>query len=118
MMVFLKNWSTQIKKGYLELCVLSLIQIHGKVYGFKILRLLEENNIPVKEGTLYPLLNRMVGDKVLKAVWDTKNIKGHPRKFYSLSKQGETLLESMKTEFERIYKKYKKINTLGGQNGK
>ena len=114
---FLKNWSTQIKKGYLELCVLNLIHIHKKVYGFQILKLLEESNIPVKEGTLYPLLNRMVGDKLLKAVWDTKNIKGHPRKFYSLSKQGETLFGTMKKEFEGIYKNYKKI-TLGGKNGK
>ena len=52
------NWRTQIRKGYLELCILSLIEKGEKLYGFQLLDLLDESGIPVKEGTLYPLLNR------------------------------------------------------------
>lgn len=118
MALFIKNWSTQVKKGYLELCVLSFIQTHGKLYGFQLAKLFEEHGFPIKEGTLYPLLNRMSNDKVLKTIWETKNIKGHPRKFYSLSKTGEKLFEAMKAEFEQMYQRYKTINTPGGNDGK
>jgi len=106
----LENWSTQIKKGYLELCVLSVIRTHKCVYGFQLIRLLEEYSIPIKEGTLYPMLNRMSKDKVLKATWETKDIKGHPRKFYSLMRNGEHLLERMQIEFAQMYKNYVKIS--------
>ena len=108
-----KNWSTQLKKGYLELCVLSLIQVHQKLYGLQLIKLLNEGGTPMKEGTLYPLLSRMTNDKVLDASWETKQVKGHPRKFYSLSKVGEEALAVMSAEFEQMYFKYKKINEIG-----
>ena len=112
----IKNWSTQIKKGYLELCVLGMIQTQGRLYGFQLIKLLEENGISIKEGTLYPLLNRMTNDKILKATWETKDIKGHPRKFYSLTRAGEKLLSSMKTEFEQMYQNYQSIHFFGGKD--
>lgn len=104
-----KNWATQIKKGYLELCVLSLIEQHNKLYGFQLIKLLEELGITMKEGTLYPLMNRMTTDKVLLAKWEIKEIKGHPRKFYSLSKSGLKLLQEMKEEYQNMYDNYLKI---------
>ena len=61
---------------------------------------LEEAELPTKEGTLYPLLNRMTTDGVLQSVWETENVKGHPRKFYSLTKDGARFLEMMKSEYE------------------
>ena len=96
------NWKTQIRRGYLELCILKLIQLHERIYGFDLLEKLKANNLEVKEGTLYPLLNRMTVDKVLKAIWETENIKGHPRKFYSLTKDGIKLLNEMKSEYTKM----------------
>lgn len=98
----LDNWRTQIRKGYLELCILLLIQRHKKLYGFDLMQKLEEADLPVKEGTLYPLLNRMTTDETLHAVWETENIKGHPRKFYSLTKEGSRLLEEMRKEYDQM----------------
>lgn len=116
MPINIKNWSTQIKKGYLEICVLSLIQNHKKLYGFSLIQLLEEHGISIKEGTLYPLLSRMANDGVLKATWETKELKGHPRKFYSLSKNGEKMLLSMKEEYEQMFKNFIDINESGGKS--
>lgn len=96
------NWKAQIRKGYLELCILLLIRGRGRLYGFDILEQLARQGLEVKEGTLYPLLNRMGTDGMLSAVWDTENVKGHPRKFYSLTPQGQSFLDEMSTEFERM----------------
>jgi len=98
----LDNWKTQIRKGYLELCLLLLVQKHKRLYGFELLDVLEKADLPVKEGTLYPLLNRMTADGLLSSVWETENLKGHPRKFYSLTKDGARLLDGMKSEYERM----------------
>ena len=52
MVLLVENWKTQIRKGYLELCILSLIRKHRKMYGFEILEKLSEVSLDVKEGTL------------------------------------------------------------------
>ena len=103
------NWKTQIRKGYLELCILQLIKRQGKIYGFDLLEKLSEASLEVKEGTLYPLLNRMSADGLLAAAWETENLKGHPRKFYSLTKAGIRFLEEMNEEFRQMISIYEKI---------
>lgn len=105
----LLNWKTQIRKGYLELSILLLIQRHERLYGFDLLDKLREVDLELKDGTLYPLLNRMTNDKVLHAVWETNNVKGHPRKFYSLTKEGAKLLEGMRTEFSRMVEIFESV---------
>ena len=103
------NWRTQIRKGYLELCILSLIEKGEKLYGFELLDLLEDKGLPVKEGTLYPLLNRMTNDGALTARWQTRK-KGHPRKFYYVTPNGRSQLTEMRSEFQRM-------NTIYGEIG-
>lgn len=104
-----ENWRAQIRKGYLELCILLLIRDQQRLYGFEILEQLSQMGLEVKEGTIYPLLNRMTTDGVLGAVWETENLKGHPRKFYSLTREGKKLLEEMNGEFERMVSIYQAI---------
>jgi PadR family transcriptional regulator, regulatory protein PadR len=105
----IQNWKTQVRKGYLELCILLLIQNHTRLYGFDLLEKLREIDLELKEGTLYPMLNRMTVDGILKAVWETENIKGHPRKFYSLTKDGTKLLKEMSVEFKRMVQIFESI---------
>lgn len=104
------NWKTQIRKGYLELCVLLLIQRHKKLYGFDLIERLAEASLHVKEGTLYPILNRMSADGLLGASWETENLKGHPRKFYSLTKDGTRLLSEMESEFVEMISIFKNLS--------
>lgn len=112
---YLENWRTQIRKGYLELCLLLLIQRHKRIYGFDLLEKLKEIELPLKEGTLYPMLNRMTEDKTLQAVWETENVKGHPRKFYSLTKSGSKQLEDMKQEFEKLMSVFHSLQETRGK---
>ena len=109
MVLLVENWKTQIRKGYLELCILMLIRKHQKMYGFEILEKLSAGSLEVKEGTLYPLLNRMAADGQLGASWETENLKGHPRKFYSLTKTGEKILAEMTEEFDRMVQIYRQL---------
>jgi PadR family transcriptional regulator PadR len=118
MIINLKNWLTQIKKGYLDLCILSLVRQLKEAYGFQIISTLEELDIPLKEGTLYPLLSRMTKDGLLQSRWETENIQGHPRKFYSLTKLGENTLNVMYEEYQEMNKTLDKINYYGEKNGK
>jgi len=113
----LENWKTQIKKGYLELCILLLIQSQKRVYGFDIIEKLKALSLPIKEGTLYPLLNRMSADKILSSEWETENLKGHPRKFYSLTLLGEEVILKMQNEFESMNQIFKKLKQGEKQSG-
>lgn len=102
MQLTLDNWKVQVKKGYLEFCLLLMIRSHERMYGLEILERLAAFELPLKEGTLYPLLNRLTDDGLLKATWETENLKGHPRKFYSLTARGEQSLTAMEGEFNRM----------------
>ena len=105
----LDNWKTQIRKGYLELCLLRIIQQRKRIYGLELLENLQRLNLSTKEGTLYPILNRLTVDGILSAVWETENVKGHPRKFYSLTKEGNRMLSVMESEFENMIVIFKKL---------
>ena len=105
----IENWKTQIRKGYLELCILLVIRQKKRVYGFDLIEQLAQASIELKEGTLYPLLNRMSADGLLASIWDTENLKGHPRKFYSLTKEGSKFLDQLCEEFGQMISIFKDL---------
>lgn len=105
-----ENWKTQIRKGYLELCVLLSIRRRKKAYGFDLIEQLAEASLEVKEGTLYPLLNRMSADGLLSSSWETENLKGHPRKFYALTRQGSEFLDQLEAEFGEMVVIFKRLS--------
>jgi PadR family transcriptional regulator PadR len=102
MQLNLENWKVQVKKGYLELCILLLIDRFERLYGLQLLEKLAHLELPLKEGTLYPMLSRLTEDGLLKAQWETENVKGHPRKFYALTKKGRSSLTEMEEEFNKM----------------
>lgn len=116
MKIDIKNWLTQIKKGYLDLCILTLIQSSKKTYGFELISQLAEFGISIKEGTLYPLLNRMTKEDILKSSWVIEDSNERPRKYYSLTKAGEKILRAMQEEYLSMNKIFKEIKKLGGDN--
>jgi PadR family transcriptional regulator PadR len=53
------NWATQLRKGLLELCVISVLA-KGDVYAYDLVKQLAEvPGVVVTEGTVYPLLSRL-----------------------------------------------------------
>jgi PadR family transcriptional regulator PadR len=89
------KWQSQLRKGYLELCVLIALNQKKTSYGFELLQLFQQADVEVNEGTLYPLLNRMHKNGWLESNWVTPQNSGHPRRHYQLSKAGKKLLPDM-----------------------
>ena len=96
----LKKWSSQIRKGSLEMCLLGVIANRPR-YGFEIVQVMSATGgLMVTEGTLYPLLNRLQNENLISAFWQ-ESTSGPPRKYYSLTPQGEESFRRMKEEWRR-----------------
>jgi PadR family transcriptional regulator PadR len=102
------KWRSQSRKGFLDLCVLVLLERGGRSYGLDMMESLTASGLEVSEGTLYPLLARMTREGSLEASWTTPET-GHPRKYYSLSGRGAEALASMKAEFEEEIAAYRRL---------
>lgn len=103
------KWQAQLRKGYIELCVLLVLRQKQSSYGFEILQFFEQSGLEINEGTLYPLLNRMHKNGWLDSNWETPTNGGHPRRFYQLSDTGQQQLPNMLQTFK---KNSEIINTL------
>ena len=86
----------QLKKGVLELCVLSILS-RGDSYGYEIASRLT-NGIGMGEGTIYPLMRRMQTDGLVKTYLEESS-SGPPRKYYQLTKAGHVALAAQKAEW-------------------
>jgi len=87
------NTKSQMRKGMLEYCILLLI--HRKpAYANEIIRQFHEADMIVVEGTLYPLLTRLKKDGLLDYQWQ-ESTQGPPRKYYSLTADGEEALAQL-----------------------
>lgn len=90
----IENTKAQMRKGILELCVLSIIS-QEEAYPSDILNKLKEAKLIVVEGTMYPLLSRLKNAELLSYEWK-ESTSGPPRKYYSLTDQGTAFLEGLK----------------------
>lgn len=108
----LEKWKAQLRKGFLELCVLALLDGGGKAYGLDLMETLGRAGVTLGEGTLYPLLARMSREGSLEAEWETPE-RGHPRKYYRLTELGSLALAAMRSEYEADYTAYR---ALAGMN--
>jgi PadR family transcriptional regulator PadR len=95
-----KNIS-QMRKGVLELCILSIINKHDEVYASDILHELKQARLIVVEGTLYPLLTRLKNDELLSYRWEESK-SGPPRKYYQLTEKGHELLHLLKNGWNEL----------------
>lgn len=90
----IENTKAQMRKGVLELCVLSIIS-QEEVYPSDILNKLKEARLIVVEGTLYPLLSRLRSADLLSYEWK-ESTAGPPRKYYSLTEEGTNFLKGLR----------------------
>ena len=70
-------------------------------YAADIIQKLKEARLIVVEGTLYPLLTRLKNDDLLSYEW-VESTQGPPRKYYSLTPQGETFLSGLEAAWEEL----------------
>ncbi|WP_428910915.1 PadR family transcriptional regulator [Niallia sp. Krafla_26] len=91
---------TQLLKGILEGCILAIIS-RQSVYGYELSMKLQEFGLVVSEGTIYPILLRLQKEKLIRGEMRPSPT-GPNRKYYFLTKAGETSLEEFKNEWEEL----------------
>jgi PadR family transcriptional regulator, regulatory protein PadR len=95
------EWSSQIRRGTLELCVLALIASKPR-YGYDLVSALERwEPLATTEGTLYPLLRRLQREGKVEASWQESEA-GPPRKYYRLTQYGRDLLGRMTADWAEL----------------
>jgi PadR family transcriptional regulator PadR len=92
---------SQMRKGVLELCILSIISESDDAYASDILKRLKESKLIVVEGTLYPLLMRLKNDGMLSYRWEESR-SGPPRKYYRITEIGEQLLKELTESWREL----------------
>jgi len=98
---FEDNWTTQVRKGVIELCVLNALG-SGRLYGYDIVRRLRElDGMFISEGTVYPLLNRLKRESLVHTTLE-ESPEGPARKYYALTEKGRRQLALMNDYWRRI----------------
>lgn len=94
------NIKSQMRKGYLEYCILLILK-KKPAYASDIISELKDAKLIVVEGTLYPLLTRLKNSELLDYRWE-ESTQGPPRKYYSMTNSGEKFLEELEDAWIEI----------------
>jgi len=99
---FYLNWTTQLRKGLLELAILNSLS-GGPLYGYDIVRRLGEvDGLVITEGTVYPILSRLRSEAYLETFIEESS-SGPARKYYRLTGSGRAQLRRMNDHWERLH---------------
>jgi PadR family transcriptional regulator PadR len=97
----IENKVTQLRKGILELAILSALY-QQRHYGYSLVRdLAAAGAVDLKEGTIYPLLSRLAKEGLVRPEWVESN-QGPPRKYYALTVAGQNMCEALNREFRGL----------------
>lgn len=92
----------QLKRGLLDVCVLSVLK-DGESYGYKIIADLSEH-IVISESTLYPILKRLEQGKFVTT--RTAEHNGRLRKYYMITQKGKQKIEEFLQDIDEFFKVY------------
>ena len=96
----IENTKAQLRKGVLELCILSILAKERK-YASEIISHLKDAKLIIVEGTLYPLLTRLRSAGYLAYEWEeSKN--DPPRKYYSITAEGKDFLAELSGNWNEL----------------
>ncbi len=81
--------------------MMALVRAEAR-YGFELVRELEQaGGLLTSEGTIYPLLSRLRRDRLVATAW-RESPAGPPRRYYSLTPQGDRMLAAFIVEWARF----------------
>lgn len=89
--------NTQLKKGALELCVLSQLA-KGDKYGYALTEKIS-GEMSIAGGTLYPILRKLKEDDYVNT-YLVESGSGPARKYYQLTEKGRQRQRAVKKEWE------------------
>jgi PadR family transcriptional regulator PadR len=94
----LGEWTSQLRRGVLELCILRLLAV-GPSYGYEIVAALNQYQpLAAGENTLYPLLRRLKADGLL-TTFTRDSPSGPPRQYYRVTQHGLARLDAIEREW-------------------
>lgn len=96
----------QLKRGLLDVCVLSAIR-EGESYGYKIIKDLKPC-IALSESTLYTILKRLEAANMLTV--RSAEHDGRLRKYYEITPLGLRRLEEFKDEWREVMRIYEFVS--------
>ena len=96
----IENTASQMRKGVLEFCILSVIKL-GEAYPSDIIDMMRAADLNILEGTLYPLLTRLKNSELLTYRWVESN-SGPPRKYFSLTEKGAEFYKELETTWLQL----------------
>ena len=96
----IENTQSQMRKGILEFCILSVIR-RGEAYPSDIVEEMRGASLQILEGTLYPLLSRLKNAEMLTYRWVESN-SGPPRKYFSLTEKGESFYKELEQTWNEL----------------
>lgn len=95
------NWTTQVRKGVLELAILNTLGA-GPLYGYDIVRRLGDvDSLVITEGTIYPILSRLKNEAYIESYIEESS-SGPPRKYYRLTPRGREELRRMNQHWQQL----------------
>lgn len=104
----INKWNSQLRKGVLEFCILSILE-REESYGYQIILALSEfTGVDVKRGTIYALFKRLHEEEYIQYRWEESNY-GPPRKIYFLTPEGKNTLIEMKNHWYSFVSSIEKI---------
>jgi PadR family transcriptional regulator, regulatory protein PadR len=107
------NWTVQVRKGLLELCILNALEAAPERYGYELVKsLVEVPGLGVTEGTIYPLLSRLR----VQGLVSTKLVEsaaGPARKYYSLTPKGKKAVVFMNNHLDVLVGGSKRLRQGG-----
>jgi len=109
----IQNTQSQMRKGVLEFCILSIIQ-QGEVYPSDIVDKMKGANLNILEGTLYPLLTRLKNAGYLTYRWVESN-SGPPRKYFLMTDQGQRFYEELERTWKELADAVQKLTSSEGK---
>ncbi|MGD6802607.1 helix-turn-helix transcriptional regulator [Rossellomorea vietnamensis] len=93
----------ELLKGGIDILLLSLLA-EGDCSGYEMirkLRTLNHNAFHMNEGTLYPSLLRLEKKECVSSYWSQESVGGR-RKYYSITRTGQTVLAKKPKDWKRI----------------
>ena len=84
--------NTQFHKGVVEMCVLALVAKQD-YYGYELVNAIS-TQIPISEGTIYPILRRLTQEGYFET-YLVESSGGPPRKYYRMTKSGHAFTSAL-----------------------
>lgn len=105
-------YSKELLKGTMSAIILKLLAENDRMYGYQItqmVKLLSDDKILLKEGSLYPALHKLKDDGLIEV--ETENIGKRVRHYYSLTPEGVKVKLEKEAELKDFINTINKIIT-------